>query len=224
MHYSAMKHGELFFQTYANGSKNLRILDLGSQDVNGSLRTVSPAGSEYIGVDFTEGKGVDVIIENPYELPFDDGHFDMCVSSSCFEHSEMFWLVFLEMLRVLKPSGLLYLNVPSNSAFHRYPVDCWRFYPDAGKALEKWAVMNEMDTVMLESFTGHQHNDSWNDFVTVFFKGKQSDELPNVRIMDNYNDFDNGQKFGTDEITNLRKLTEDQRAVLGLKHQVQRLI
>jgi SAM-dependent methyltransferase len=70
-----------------------------------------------------------------YKLPFADGSVDVVLSSSCFEHSEFFWLLFLEILRVLRPEGLFYLNAPSNGPFHRYPVDCWRFYPDSGNAL-----------------------------------------------------------------------------------------
>ena len=35
---------------------------------------------------------------------------------------------------------LFYLNAPSNGEFHRYPVDCWRFYPDAGGALGDLAL------------------------------------------------------------------------------------
>jgi SAM-dependent methyltransferase len=139
MHNTAMQHGKLFFDTYVDDRADLTIVDIGAQDVNGSLRTVAPANCKYVGVDFAEGKGVDVIIDDPYALPFDDATIDVCVSSSCFEHSEFFWLSFLEVLRILKPEGLLYLNVPSNGYFHQYPVDCWRFYPDSGRALQNWA-------------------------------------------------------------------------------------
>jgi SAM-dependent methyltransferase len=129
MHYTAMKYGHLFFRTCHSQEAAPRILDLGSQDVNGSLRQVAPSASDYVGADFVEGRGVDVILTDPYALPFENESFDACVSSSVFEHSEMFWLVFLEVLPVLRPDGLLYLNLPSIGGFHRYPVDCWRFYP-----------------------------------------------------------------------------------------------
>jgi SAM-dependent methyltransferase len=119
-------------------TKGLTIVDIGSQDVNGSLRSVAPPNNKYIGVDFVEAKGVDVVITDPYSLPFEDESVDAVVSSSCFEHSEFFWLLFNEALRILKPTGLLYINVPSNGQFHRYPVDCWRFYPDSGVALQNW--------------------------------------------------------------------------------------
>jgi hypothetical protein len=43
-----------------------------------------------------------------------------------------FWDTLLELVRILRPGGLLDVNAPSNSEFHRDPVDCWGFYPDAG--------------------------------------------------------------------------------------------
>jgi hypothetical protein len=39
--------------------------------------------------------------------PLKNDFADVIVSSSCFEHSEFFWLLFNESLRILKPNGLL---------------------------------------------------------------------------------------------------------------------
>jgi SAM-dependent methyltransferase len=129
MHVSALKHGQLFFDTYLGREADVTIVDIGAQDINGSLRHGAPAGCRYIGVDFVPGPGVDVVLDDPYRLPFADASVDVVVSSSCFEHIEFFWLMFNEALRVLAPGGLLYLNAPANGDFHRYPVDCWQFYP-----------------------------------------------------------------------------------------------
>lgn len=205
-----MKHGKLFFDTYIPPG-GARVIDLGAQDVNGSLREVAPPGTDYVGVDFVSGRGVDVVLADPYVLPFPDASFDACVSSSVFEHAELFWLVFLEVLRVLKPSGLFYMNVPSNGLFHRYPVDCWRFYPDAGRALETWARRSGFRTVCLETFTGHQRNGGWNDFIAVFVKDEGALPLHPRRMVDRYRDFTNGSRNGSDEIMNRSGPSEDQR-------------
>lgn len=215
MHHSAMLNGKLFFDTYASAfdaEKPIRIVDIGSQDVNGSLRSVSPPGVEYIGVDFVEGKGVDVILTDPYIFPLESESADMVVSSSCFEHSEMFWIVFLEVMRILKPKGLFYLNVPSNGLFHRYPVDCWRFYPDSGRALVTWAKRNGVNAALLESYVSPQNegvDGLWNDFVAVFAKDEQY--LPDfkTRILDGKTDARNGTLFGKDELINPTELPED---------------
>lgn len=180
MHQSAMDYGKHFFKIYCTGPfhKNFTIVDIGSQDVNGSLREVCPPGVRYIGLDFAKGKGVDIIIDDPYHLPLEDTFADIVVSSSCFEHSEFFWLVFLEVMRILKDDGVFYLNAPSNGFFHRWPVDCWRFYPDSGHALVNWARRNGYKPTLLESFIGQRsagqvsEGGMWNDFVAVFVKNE----------------------------------------------------
>lgn len=211
MHDTAMIFGERFFKTYV-GTRKVKVIDIGAQDVNGSLRSVVPAGCEYIGVDFADGKGVDVIIEDPYQLPFDNESADIVVSSSCFEHSEFFWLLFLEIMRILKTDGLFYLNAPSNGVFHRYPVDCWRFYPDSGNALANWGKRNGIPVALIESFTGFQKNDVWNDFVAVFIKDEsQAGMFPN-RIIGQRTDYQNGISYPEiSTILNHAELPEDLR-------------
>ena len=217
MHPSAMINGKLFFDTYVAHLGNVTVVDIGAQDVNGSLRDVCPANAQYIGVDFANARGVDIVLTDPYTLPFENDSVDVVVSSSCLEHSEMFWLVFNEVLRTLKPTGLFYMNVPSNGAFHRYPVDCWRFYPDAGNALIKWAQRSGINAALIESYTTPQQADIWNDFVAVFAKdASHLDRYPN-RILSNLSAFENGFMHGSDEIIRLIATAEDARLVEDLK-------
>ena len=222
MHPTAMHNCQAFFSCYSKSidtATKVRVIEIGSQDVNGSLRSVVPPQYEYIGLDFVAAKGVDIILTDPYSLPFEDESVDIILSSSCFEHSEMFWLVFLEILRVLKPEGLFYLNAPSSGNFHRYPVDCWRFYPDSGRALITWAKRNGIGAAMLESYT--QKGGSWQDYVAVFLKNEQlADRFPN-RIIDTKTDFSNGSAHSRSEIINLSELTEDNKKFLVINQIVQ---
>jgi SAM-dependent methyltransferase len=211
MHDTAMKYGAAFFNTYLK-TKDLTIVDVGSQDVNGSLRSVAPANNLYIGVDFAEGKGVDIVIKDPYLLPFDDESVDVVVSSSCFEHAEFFWLLFNQTLRILKPNGLLYINAPSNGMFHRYPVDCWRFYPDSGVALQNWGKRSGYNCALLESFIGMRKNDIWNDFVAVFVEDESNIGNHISRIQNTSMSFTNGRLYNSENIINYVAPSEDQIA------------
>jgi SAM-dependent methyltransferase len=202
MHDTAMEYGKIFFDTYIGNSKALTVVDIGSQDVNGSLKSVMPANNNYIGVDFVKAKGVDVVITNPYNLPFENESVDVVVSSSCFEHSEFFWLLFNEILRILKPTGILYINSPSNGSFHRYPVDCWRFYPDSGIALQNWGNISGYQCALLESFIGIRKKEVWNDFVAVFIKDQNNVTLYPNRIQLISNNFTNGRLLNSEFISN----------------------
>jgi SAM-dependent methyltransferase len=209
MHLSALNTGKLFFETYLPYLKNPTVIDLGSQNVNGTLKDVCLPNIKYIGVDFVKGKGVDIILDNPYKLPFEDASIDVVVSSSCFEHSEMFWVVYLEILRILKPNGLFYLNVPSNGTFHRYPVDCWRFYPDSGNALVTWGVYSGYNPRLLESFTTLQNGDIYNDFAAIFVKDStHSAQYPN-RILNSIQNFRNGISDINNQFLNFQESPED---------------
>lgn len=207
MHDTAREFGGLFFSCYWK-DEFTDILDVGSSDIGGTLRDVAPAGARYTGIDMVAGPGVDVVLEDSTKFPFPDDTFDAVVSTSCLEHDVMFWVTFLEMLRVAKNGGYVYLDVPSNGMFHRYPVDCWRFYPDAGIALEKWAGRHGMRGTLLESFIADRRRDQWNDCVMVFGKG---DAKPGVRFMSHRGiAARNIRRFGELQITNFTGSTEDQ--------------
>lgn len=169
MHDTAYELGAQFFKHYWKDSYS-DVLDLGAMNVNGSLRDFCPAEAKYIGADLGPGKGVDVVITDPTALPFPDESFDVIVSSSCFEHDSFFWLTFMEFVRLLKKGGVIYINAPSNGAFHRYPLDCWRFYPDAAVALTKWARKMGSSLDLVESFIAGRKADIWNDCIMVFGK------------------------------------------------------
>ena len=168
MHPSAFDLGRHLFQVHGNSLG--RVLDVGSMNVNGSLRDVCPPIAEYIGIDLEAGKGVDLVLQDPYIYPFPDGYFNMIVSTSCFEHDPMFWLTFLEMLRVIKEGGIIYINAPSNGHYHTHPWDNWRFYPDASHALEMWGRRSGYSVHALESFI-MTRSGFWNDYVMIFSKG-----------------------------------------------------
>ena len=204
----AIRNCESFFHTYAKSitaDGNIRVVDIRSSN-DGNLRSACPAGFEYV--------GIDIASNDPYSLPFDDKSINVVLSNSCFEHVEMFWLTFLEVLRILKPNGIFYLNVPSTGDFYQSPVDCWRFYPDSGRALVNWARKNGLDTTMLESYT--QKGGKWQSCVSVFLKSESLvGEFPN-RILDSKTDFENGWLFQESEIRNCSVNTQDDKKIQAI--------
>ena len=122
-------------------------------------------------------------------------------------------MLFSELVRVTKPGGLIYINAPSNGPVHRYPVDCWRFYPDSGFALQNWARRNGYELTLLNSSIGAQGNDYWNDFVAVFACADFENTLPTQRMLDQLSKFNNGWRSDHTERLNESILPEDQKAL-----------
>lgn len=138
------------------------VLDIGGADVNGSYRPIfNDPKFRYLTVDLVAGPEVSIVLQDPYKLPLDDASIDLVLSGQMLEHCEFFWLAFAEMVRVLKPGGYIFLIAPSAGMIHRYPVDCYRFYPDAYRALAKYANCR-----LLEVW--RDERGPWQDLVGVF--------------------------------------------------------
>src|SRR5207237_40438 len=105
MHTSSLAHMARLVETHLAEVRELDVIDIGSQDVNG---TYSPffekSGWRYRGIDMTAGPNVDIVMPDPYELPLSSRSVDLVISGQAFEHIEYFWITFLDMVRVLRPN------------------------------------------------------------------------------------------------------------------------
>ncbi len=113
--------------------KGKRVIEVGSYDVNGSLRYIvtllKPA--EYVGVDIVQGPGVDVIC--PAEdlvQEFGTESFDVVISTCTLEHIRNWQMAISNIKNVCKPNGIILLIVPSVCHYHEYPGDFWRYSKD----------------------------------------------------------------------------------------------
>lgn len=181
MHYSAYVNAQKFYEKYCyQNIENKKILDVGSYDVNGTMKPIFEQG-QYIGLDMEKGPNVDIVGKS-HEIPFIDNFFDIVISSSCFEHDDMFWVSFKEMCRVLKPGGYMYIQAPQNGPYHGWPGDNWRFYADSWRALEKWGKSLGYEVELVESYIDentpapeYEGNRIWNDSIGIYRK-KPSEE------------------------------------------------
>ena len=175
MHLSSLEHVERLVAKYLVNRPSLSVIDIGSYDVNGSYKQFfQQPGWRYTGVDLAAGPNVDVVLSSPYRLPLPSHSADVIVSGQAFEHIEFFWLTWLEMSRVLKPGGMIFLLAPSRGYEHRYPQDCWRFYPDAYRALASYGGLQLLEVTT--DWEPHRDPDSapWGDTVGVFLQPAMS--------------------------------------------------
>jgi SAM-dependent methyltransferase len=80
------------------------ILDIGSYDINGSLKYLFP-NSDYTGIDLAEGPNVDVVASgDKYNT---DKRYDITLSCECFEHNPQYLQTFQNMIDLTKANGLV---------------------------------------------------------------------------------------------------------------------
>ncbi len=151
MHIASLLRMKYFVENYTQDFKKAKILDVGSNDLNGSYKQFFTDNKFlYTGLDLEEGKNVDYVPKNPYKwTELKDNSFDIVISGQVLEHAEFFWFTVAEMARVLKEEGLLCIIVPRGFVRHRYPVDCYRFDTDGAIA-----IMRYIQCVPLHASTG----------------------------------------------------------------------
>ncbi len=131
-----MSHPEqfAFFKAVAETNPVLvdegRIIEIGSYDVNGSVRTLFGASSEYVGVDLDEGPGVDLVAFG-HEVDHPDRAYDLALSGECFEHDPHWVATFTNMARMTRPGGLVAFTCASGDA-----PSTERRGPSSGRARE----------------------------------------------------------------------------------------
>jgi len=110
-----------------------RILEVGSRN---SLFKSHFSCGEYIGFDIRPGKGVDVVGDVHYlSEKLQRGYFDVVLSISAFEHFAMPWKAVLEINKVMKTGGILFVSTHPAWQPHELPWDFWRYAKESFKVL-----------------------------------------------------------------------------------------
>jgi hypothetical protein len=103
---------------------------------NSTLRKHLWPQAKSIGIDFQKGEDVDVVvdIEKLTDI-FELDSIDAIFSASTFEHIRKPWIAADQMLKVVKPGGLIFVQSHFCFPEHGYPFDYWRFTSEAWKVL-----------------------------------------------------------------------------------------
>lgn len=93
---------------YPEFFKEKKVLEVGSLNINGSIRTLFDK-CDYTGLDLEPGSCVDVVCEGQnYDAPNET--YDVVSSVECFEHNPYWKETFLNMIRVCKTGGLVFFT------------------------------------------------------------------------------------------------------------------
>jgi SAM-dependent methyltransferase len=186
MHQSAMNRMVECIEKYMTKNKHYYVLDFGSFINSGQVMHHRELLANYnchiTGVDIQAGRNVDVQMTKPYTIPLPSNSQDIVITGQVFEHIPFPWASMLEIARVLRPGGYLFLTAPSRG--HRHSTyDCWRYYPDSMRALAAHAELELLEgyTAFPPNVPGGRHHDYssidssehyWGDTTGVFQKPK----------------------------------------------------
>src|SRR5262245_55790116 len=112
--------------TLAMLPQGARILDVGAGG-----RRITP---ETVTFDAMAGREVD-IVGDIHAMPIEDKKFDCVICTGTLEHVRNPCQAMCEIFRVLKPGGLVHIDVPFIQGYHADPTDYWRFTLDGLRLL-----------------------------------------------------------------------------------------
>lgn len=105
--------------------RKLEIIDVGCGD-RPYEALLKPITARYVGVDWTQRPGVDVVAPAE-DLPFEDAKFDLLLSTQVLEHVDDPARVVAEARRVLRPGGVALISTHGVVNYHPNPNDYWRW-------------------------------------------------------------------------------------------------
>ena len=116
-----------------------RVLECGTRGWNGRppkhckkhILETNPS-AQWTGTDVEAGEDVDVVADlHSISNHFPPKHFDAIFCASVFEHLRRPWIAARDMVAILRPGGLLFLQSHQSFPLHGYPHDYFRFSREA---------------------------------------------------------------------------------------------
>ena len=97
------------------------VLEIGSLDINGSVRPLFPGASHYHGLDMVAGTGVDEVADASAWRP--SRTFDVVVSAEVLEHAPTWSAILTMMWAATAPGGVLLMTCATDPRAPHSAVD-----------------------------------------------------------------------------------------------------
>ncbi len=158
MHQSSFNKMSQLLEKYV--PSNVKVLDVGATNHIWNYKEAVLTNNDfYMTLDW--GIGADYIV-NSYDWDhIPKNMFDVVITGQAFEHDKFFWKTTENIKNILSPGSIVIIIVPSCGHIHRYPVDCYRFYPDSA---ETFAEILNADILEVDYNTESE----WGDLAMVF--------------------------------------------------------
>lgn len=145
------------------------VLEVGSLNINGSIRDFFTE-CQYIGLDLGEGQGVDLVCPGQ-DYGEKAGRFDVVASCECMQHNPRWRETWINMLRLLKPDGLMLMTCATagrrQHSTEQFSNDLSPFKLSIGQNYYRNLLKEDFEAIIVHSgwfshhefLTDHFHND-----------------------------------------------------------------
>lgn len=111
----------------------MKVLEVGSRDVTGRPLRGRFQNASYTGFDYYPGDNVDVAGDAHKLSNYFNEKYDLIFSSAVFEHLALPWLAAIEMIKLLKVKGYIFIETHYSYSSHARP---WHFFQFSENALD----------------------------------------------------------------------------------------
>jgi hypothetical protein len=146
MHIEALEHISQSFNNWVGDKKDLNVLEIGSLDINGSVRPIFINHARtYLGVDIQDGPGVDLVVD---AAGMDTGPvFDVVVCAEVFEHAPEWREIIIRAHGNLVEGGIFIATMAGegrapHSAIDENPIRPWEHYENINRKELRKALKN----------------------------------------------------------------------------------
>jgi SAM-dependent methyltransferase len=124
------------FHDWRDGRSHFKVLEIGSLDINGSVRPIFyPFAEKYIGIDMQEGPGVDIVVDAAKFIHFET--YDIILCAEVFEHTPHWKQIIQNSYNNLVDGGIFIATMAGegrypHSAIDENPIREWEHYSNIG--------------------------------------------------------------------------------------------
>lgn len=140
-------------------SEPITVLEFGSLDINGSVRSIFDGVGPYTGVDMADGPGVDIVADA--ETYAHGTLVDVVVCCEVFEHAPRWRGIVQNAYRSLRHGGLFVATMagdgrPPHSAIDEAPIRPWEYY---GNVSENDLLISLLETGFARPVVSYERTD-----------------------------------------------------------------
>lgn len=137
----------------AHRNSSPQVLDIGGRARSGYLLADHLPGCDVTVLDIRADEGVDIVADiHEMSDALAGRQFDFIICVSVFEHLVMPWKAALEINKVLRPDGIIFVQTHQTVGLHDRPWDYFRFSDDSWKGIFNAATGFEIISTMMTNF------------------------------------------------------------------------